>query len=384
MTEQFFEDGLSSFAVHEKTEAAYLMGDLGTKQDFYHVNLGLRVVHTQLTIDNGQSAESPSYYGTTSWNGVESNVVPTVTKRDYNDILPSINVTFKLSDAQLVRVSAARVTAPQDLFLLGVGNNYNYTRQTQGRINIKTGVQDGFAFSGGSSGNSKLDPFRATQLFVSHENYFAPGAVAIVEVFSKLIDGFVTTENIPTQVKDDFGGTVGNITQPVNAGSGRIYGLEVGGQYNIDLDALRGLGVAANYTLAESTWDQPTAFTRHSSIPGASRNAFTGTLFYERAGFSGRLSYSWRSKAVNDSLVGSTFGFPDQQGNEKVYQVFQAPYGQLDGQVGYDFLEGHLGIVLSAQNLTNESLHTYLQWPNLPFTYDNWGRRYFFGIRFKN
>jgi outer membrane receptor protein involved in Fe transport len=86
---------------------------------------------------------------------------------------------------------------------------------------------------------------------------------------------------------------------------------------------------------------------------------------------------------VNDSLVGSTFSIPDQFGNQKVYGVYQAAYGQLDGQVGYDF-GPHLGIVLSAQNLTNESLHTYLQFPNLPFTYDNWGRRYFFGIRFKN
>jgi iron complex outermembrane recepter protein len=87
---------------------------------------------------------------------------------------------------------------------------------------------------------------------------------------------------------------------------------------------------------------------------------------------------------VNDSLVGATFSFPDQLGNQKVYQVYQAPYGQLDGQIGYDFLGGHLGIVLSAQNLTNESLRTYLQWPDQPFTYDNWGRRYFFGVRFKN
>ena len=383
-TEQFFEDGLSSFAVHEKTEAAYLMGDLGTKQDFYHINLGLRVVHTQLTIDNGQSALSPTYYGTASWNGLDSNVVPTSTKRDYNDILPSINLTFKLDERQLVRVGAARVTAPQDLFSLGVGNSYNFTRQIGQRTNVNTGVADGFSFANGSSGNPNLDPYRATQFLVSYEDYFAPGAIATVQAFSKLIDSFVTTANIPTLVKDDFGGTVGNITQPINAGPGQIYGLGVGTQYNFDWDAVRGLGVAANFTFSESTSNQSTSFTQHSEIPGVSQNAFTGTLFYERFGFSGRLSYSWRSKAVNDSLVGATFSFPDQLGNQKVYQVYQAPYGQLDGQIGYDFLGGHLGIVLSAQNLTNESLHTYLQWPDQPFTYDSWGRRYFFGVRFKN
>ncbi|HEY4973644.1 MAG TPA: hypothetical protein VII41_08545, partial [Steroidobacteraceae bacterium] len=59
-----------------------------------------------------------------------------------------------------------------------------------------------------------------------------------------------------------------------------------------------------------------------------------------------------------------------------------APYGQLDAQVSYDINE-HLGIVVSAQNLTDEAAHTYLQWPNQPFTYDDWGRRYFFGVKFK-
>jgi TonB-dependent receptor len=383
-TEQFFQDALSSFQVHEKTEAAYLMSDLGAKQDFYHLNLGLRIVHTQLTIDNGQSAESPTYYGTAPWNGVDNNVVQTSTKRGYNDILPSINLTFKLDPQQIVRLGAARVTAAQDLFSLGVGNSYNFTRQIGQRTNVNTGVADGFAFATGSAGNPNLDPFRATQFLVSYENYFAPGALATVEAFSKLIDSFVTTANIPTLVKDDFGGTVGNVTQPINAGPGQIYGLEVGSQYNFDWDVVRGLGVAANFTFSESTSNQSTSFTQHSEIPGVSQDAFTGTLFYERFGFSGRLSYSWRSKAVNDSLVGSTFSFPDQTGVQKVYQVYQAPYGQLDGQLGYDFLDGHLGIVLSAQNLTNESLHTYLQWPDQPFTYDNWGRRYFFGVRFKN
>jgi iron complex outermembrane recepter protein len=383
-TEQFFEDGLSSFAVHEKTESGYVMADLGSKEDSYHINLGLRFVHTQLTVDNGQSAESPTYFGTAVWNGVDSNVVPVASKRAYNDILPSINLTFKLTNEQLVRVGAARVTAPQDQFSLGLGYTYTYTRQTQGRVNINTGVQNGFAFSNGSSGNPLLDPYRATQFRVSYENYFAPGAVAAADAFFKLIDSSVTTENIPTLVKDDFGGTVGNVTQPINAGSGQIYGLELGSQYSFDCNVVRGLGIAANYALSESTSNQSTSFTQHSQIPGVSQNSFTGTLIYERFGFSGRLSYSWRSKAVNDSLVGATFEFPDQLGSQKVYQIFQAPHRQLDGQVGYDFLDGHMGIVLSAQNLTKEALHTYLQWPNLPFTYDNSGRRYFFGIRFKN
>jgi outer membrane receptor protein involved in Fe transport len=50
--------------------------------------------------------------------------------------------------------------------------------------------------------------------------------------------------------------------------------------------------------------------------------------------------------------------------------------------VGYDF-GNHFGIFAQVQNATNQAQHTYLQWPNLPFTYDDSGRRYFLGFKFK-
>ncbi len=66
----------------------------------------------------------------------------------------------------------------------------------------------------------------------------------------------------------------------------------------------------------------------------------------------------------------------------KIYTVYPAAYGQLDGQVGYDF-GPHFGVLVSVVNLTNAKQHTYLQWPNEPFTYDDTGRRLFFGVKGK-
>ena len=121
----------------------------------------------------------------------------------------------------------------------------------------------------------------------------------------------------------------------------------------------------------------PSSFASRGPIPGVSRDAVTGTLYYENHGFSIRGSYSYRDKAINDSLVGSTFPF-----GGKVYQVYAAPYGQLDAQASYDF-NRHVGILFSVQNLTDEAQHTYLQWANQPFTYDDSGRRFFIGIKGK-
>jgi iron complex outermembrane recepter protein len=73
---------------------------------------------------------------------------------------------------------------------------------------------------------------------------------------------------------------------------------------------------------------------------------------------------------------------PDISGSFHTYTVYSAAYGQLDGQLGYHF-SPHLGLVLSAVNLSNSKQHTYLQWPNEPFTYDDVGRRLFFGVKAK-
>jgi iron complex outermembrane recepter protein len=385
-TEQFFKDNLSSFSVTERTTATYVMLDLGQPSNRFHVNFGVRLVNTDLTINGGQSAETPAYYGTASWNGVDSNVVPVTTKRNYTDVLPSFNFVLDLTDTQLVRFGAARVVSPQDLYQLGLGNSYNFTRNST-RVQ-PNGTVGGFEFINGTSGNPNLDPYRASQFNLSYENYFAPGALASVAGFYKQVDSFIEIQSIPTFVKDDFGGTTGNITEPVNAGSGRIYGLEFSGQYSFgDSIApwLTGLGAAANYTYSQSeTNSQVTSFSHNAGIPGVAKNAYTTTLYYERFGFSARASYSWRDKAVNDSLVGATFPIPDKAApnGELIGQIFQAAYGQLDGQVGYDFNK-HVGVFFSVQNLTDSVQHTYLQWPNQPFTYDDSGRRFFLGVKGK-
>jgi iron complex outermembrane receptor protein len=386
MTERLFVDGLSSFSVRERTTAAYIMGDIGGPENHFHMNFGVRVVDTNLTIDNGQSAQVPTYYGTAVWNGVDSNVIPNQVKRNYTDVLPSFNFVLDVTETQKVRFGAARVVAPQDLFLLGLGNSYNFTRETNNRTNIRTGKLDGFAFDGGSSGNAQLDPYRASQFSVSYENYFAQNGLVSVAGFYKQVDNFVIISNVATTVQDDFGGTTRTVKEPLNAGKGRIYGFELGGQYAFGSDLLpwlNGAGVAANYTRSMSQSDQVTSFSTRASIPGVSKDSVTGTLYYERFGFSARASYSWQGKAVSDSLYGSTFQFNDQNNVSKVYQIFAAPYGQLDAQVGYDF-DTHFGVLASAQNLTNAAQHTYLQWPNQPFTYDQWGRRFFVGFKFKN
>jgi TonB-dependent receptor len=349
------------------------MGDAAANDDTLHANFGIRVVKTDLTIDNADTAANSTWYGTAIWNGVNSNNIAHTTDRSYTDILPSFNVVVGVTDAQKIRFGAARVVAPQNLMQLGLGKAYNFTRGADG-----PNGQARFQFANGTAGNQELDPFRASQFNLSWEDYFAPNGLLSVGFFYKAVDNFVVFANIPTLVQDDFGGTTNNVTTPVDGGKGKIYGAELSGQYAFS----SGFGVAANYTRSSSESEQDTFFAENIPIPGVSKDSVNLIGFFERSGFSARAAYAWRSKSVNSSLVGSTFPFPDQNGNQRVYGIYAAAYGQVDGQVGYDF-SSKLGVLFSVVNLTNEKQHTYLQWPNMPFTYDDTGRRFFFGFKAK-
>ena len=175
-TERFFEDPLSSFSVTERTTAPYLMVDMGGPSSRFHMNFGVRLVNTDLTIDGGAANPHPTYYGTASWNGVESNVIPVTTKRNYTDVLPSFNFVLDVTETQKVRFGAARVVAPQDLYSARAGPLVQlYARREQSR-DRRSALQVRWR----REGNPNLDPYRASQFLLSYENYFAPGALASI------------------------------------------------------------------------------------------------------------------------------------------------------------------------------------------------------------
>jgi TonB-dependent receptor len=376
-TETFFADPLNTWDVDEKTTALFIMGDSGDAAGLFHANYGVRVVKTQLTVDGSQTNPNGStYIGTASWNGVDANDVPFQNSRSYTDILPSFNFVLNATDTQKLRFGAARVVSPQDLQQLGAGLQYGYTRAAPGKC--LHGATVCFEFDGGTAGNASLDPFRASQFDISWEDYFAPSGLVSIGYFYKAVDNFVTTQNVPTTVADGTGFSTANVATPVNGGTGKIYGFEFGGQYAFS----NGLGFQANYTRADSSSTQTSSFAGELPIPGVSKNSVNAIGYYEHAGFSARAAYSWRDVSVNSGGVGSSFAFHDINGNSKVYTVYAAAYGQLDGQLGYDF-GPHFGVLLQFVNLTDSKQHTYLQFPNEPFTYDDTGRRLYFGVKGK-
>jgi TonB-dependent receptor len=362
----FFEDPLQSFGVEERTSSAYLMADLGGREDPFHVNAGVRIIHTELAVDQNQALPNPTYWGTDSWNGVLRDFETVTHERDYTDILPSINVVLDLTEEQKLRVSAARVVSRADLFQLGRGFQTEFTRDSDPlspTFNL-------FLFTSGSAGNPELDPYRATQFDVSWEYYFGSQGLLSAAVFWKEIDSFITIETQSRFVMDQSGGRVGPVLTAINGDGGTIRGFEVSGQYAFD----NGFGVAVNYTYSDS--ESPFSNDVDSSlpIPSVAENAYNIQAYYENSGFEARLSYAWRDKSFQQN-----FQFGDGPVT-RTYGVWNREYGQLDGQLSYAFTD-RFEVTLEGLNLTEESMSQYFQYPNMPFTYATGSRAILLGGR---
>jgi iron complex outermembrane receptor protein len=362
----FFPSPLETFQVEEKTTSAYMMADVGQPGDNYHINLGARVIRTELTVaQNAASNPNPTFWGTDSWNGVLKDFTTLNNERSYTDILPSVNVVLDVTDETKVRFSAARVVARQDLFQLGRGFETNFTRDP---------TTDLFRFTNGTTGNPELEPYRASQFDVSYEYYFGPQGLVAVTPFWKEVDSFITVVTQSTFVMDQGGGREGPVQIPINGEGGNIKGIELAGQYAFAW----GGGFNVNYTYSDSESPTSNDVDRNLPIDGVAEHSFNTQLYYQLRGFEARVSYTWRDKSFDGN-----FGFADRVGTQNItrtYGIWNRDYGQFDAQIGYQFSE-HVGITLEALNITEEDQSQYLQYENLPFAFESGSRRILVGFR---
>lgn len=360
----FYAEPLESFRVKEETHSGYLMADIGDPGEGYHINVGARLIHTNLTVYQNRATDpDPVYLGTDSWNGVLRDSETIANERSYTDILPSLNMVFDVMEGHKVRFAAASVVARQNLFDLGRGFRVDFTRNPTTNL---------FEATNGSSGNPELDPFRASQFDLGYEYYFGTQGLISAVGFWKEVDSFIATETSPEFVLDQAGGRNVPIQRPVNGEGGRIRGFELGAQYAFDW----GVGFNVNYTYSDSKSPIANDFDTGLPIPGVSKHAFNTQVYYENYGFEARASYTWRNK----SFAGN-FGFGDGSVN-RTLGIWNRSYGQLDAQVAYQ-LTDQIGITLEGLNLTKEDQSQYLQYANLPFTYSTGSRRVMAGLRFK-
>lgn len=191
----------------------------------------------------------------------------------------------------------------------------NYADLAPRRVvdDIETAVGSGRYTGSISTGNSRLRPYKASNLDLTLEYYLKGGGIVSVGVFDKDITNPVYGGSfVQTNVVID-GRAYDRValSQPENAKRGRITGAEFSYQqfFTVLPSPFDGFGVNLNYTVTDSS---ATLFTRADKLPFFKQSDAVGNfaLLFEKSGFEARVAVAFNSPyltAVGTSAATDTY-----------------------------------------------------------------------------
>ncbi|MFC0676502.1 TonB-dependent receptor [Lysobacter korlensis] len=369
-----------NWEVDERIVTAYVQGNLDFDVGAVRVrgNVGVQAINVE------QSSS-----GVSTFQGVTLDQ-PATRGANYTDYLPSLNLNFELPADQLVRFGAGKQLARprMDFLRANAGFSINPNQTNQETCQALGLTAPCVVFEGGG-GNPELLPYEAYAYDLSYEKYFAENrGYFSAGVFYKDFSTYVLEVRTPfdfSQLPIPPGVTgpqptspIGPYTTPVNLDGGKLQGYELAVSLPFDMfwAPLEGFGIQANYSYVESEvvpfeGEDPITF------PGLSKHISNATVYYERFGFSARVSHRRRSR-----FLGEVQGF----GGDRAFEQFQGE-GVTDLQLGYEFEEGplaNLSLLLQVNNLENEPFRgNFDNREDRPRKYFEYGRTYLLGLNYR-
>jgi TonB-dependent receptor len=381
-------DGLGINTQDQKTWAGYVAAHFGKNN--FDGNLGVRVVRTEnvgtglLTFSGANligAPEEQAFANGASFEAADENT--------YTDVLPSLNLRYKVRDDLFLRFAVARSLARPDfpLLLPAINISADVGLTANGVCNeLPAGVEFGdcvFEYNG-YAGNPDLEPMRSWQYDVSAEWYISPSNSLTGAIFYKQLKGFMETSlNDSVEYTNNGQTRTVRVLRPENQGNGYVQGLEIA--YNGFFDFLPGLwknfGARAAFTYVESGGTRNVAANPYDvtqqdnsgiddyPLEGLSKTSYNAELYYSTQLFEARLAYNWREKYVL-TMAAANLDIP----------AWADDYGQLDGSVHFN-VRPNLKVGIQAVNLTDATyrvlVDNFVQ--NTGLTYHNWvssDRRY--------
>lgn len=277
-----FESAVQDFRVDEDIYAGYLLGRYEAGP--LRIVGGVRMEHTRNDIA-GNLVELVEEGGIRD--GVELDedtlfVSPLRTRRDYTDWLPSVALRWEATPKLLVRGGVFKSIVRPNIGQLAprflVEENDEGDRE-------------------GEFGNPNLRPYRAWNLDVGVEWYFARSSVLQAGFFYKDIEDFIVAREF-----DDitFNGVFADeAVIPINGDKAKVRGFELAyAQVFRSLPApFDGLLVNANYTFTDA---EGNLGDRRFALPASSRHTFNVALGYEKGPVSLRAAGTYRSKYLDE------------------------------------------------------------------------------------
>ena len=332
------ECGAARSGVREQVTSGYLMTTFNTEGVLPFTvrgDAGVRYVHTK--------QDSFGYIPVAAPAGAQ---FPTVGRRgdvnrSYEDWLPSMNLVAEITPKLQARFSAAAVMSRPEL----------------GQLTPVSGVT--VATRTGTVNNPFLDPIRANTFDAALEWYFAPGSLLSVAYFHKNIKTYIqsiseqvpySSLGLPDALLDGTPSTPADIftvNRANNTPGGPLNGVEVNAQVQLSFlpGFLSNFGVLGSYTHVKSTitYILSPIQTTVDDLIDLSKNAASGTLYYEDKRFSIRGTASYRAKFNR----GIPSGANDSDVRANAATLF------VDASASYN-LTDNVKLIVEAQNLTDE------------------------------
>lgn len=356
------------WVVDEQLTTAYAQLNLNTMWGSTPVrgNLGVQVISTDQSSDGfiviqGNAAAAQPFSG-----GAE-----------YTDYLPSLNLAFsELPWDSTLRFAAGRQAARPRVDQMRANNNTSleFSGVNQGRWTR-------------NGGNPELEPWVANAYDVSWEKYFGERGYVALAYFYKDLRTYIYDQTtafdatglaIPPGYTGPTPDPVGFYTRPANGEGGNVKGWEFSVSVPFDLftPALEGFGIVANYSDTSSSIKRLGPDGPDEPIAGLSDEVTNITLYYERYGFSARVSQRKRS-----DFLGEIQGFGADRS-----LVYIDGESVVDFQTGYTFTDGTfegVSLLLQVNNATNEPYRQYFVGNGLTQRHERYGRQYLFGITYR-
>ncbi len=305
----------------------------------------------------------------------------------YGDLLPSLNLILDVSDKSTVRFAMSRAMARP--------------RMEDMRASSNAGVSVAGVW-GGSGGNPGLKPWIADGVDLAYEHYFSRSSYIGIAGFQKVLRNYIRNKTVsdfdftgypvPTSGQQPLS-NIGSFTTPINddgtnstLGGGRnVSGIEFSAAIDGSRvwDRLDGFGMIGSFSRG---WTNIRSGddVDPSKLPGFSGDVGNITGYYEKRGFSARLSYRYRS-----AFLGEAYALFANRAATRILAD-----KQVDAQVSYQMQDGPLkGVtfLLQGYNLTNSNYQTQLKvsenhaadGSSFPENYEEYGQTIMFGASYR-
>lgn len=312
-----------------------------------------------------------------------------LTTFDWGNIVYGARVEHVKNNAEaFAQVGKLRVDSSFTAVYPSAHFNWNVTNEHKLRLSLNTGaarpdydvLRPNFTYNDAnmtiSGGNPEATPEKTRGVDLYWEFYPENGGFVSVGAFYKHVRDvlFDSTRVFDSDVLNSNGVDRSQyiLSSVINGGTGKIYGAEVALQMQLedvvpDSNWLGGFGIQTNMTFNHSEATTPDG--RKVRFPGTSDFVTNIGPYYEKYGFSARVSYQFRTNWI-DAL-----GSPDVGGD-----FYWAADDELDISARYA-LNKNVEVYVDLSNLLNGPGRRYAGIDTRTIERETFGRRYTGGIR---